>query len=65
MGPSRRVLLFFKRHGGRGDAPVVRAIWDFKHMLNQENQIQLEQIIAEHGWPKRSKVGKWGPRQPF
>ena len=40
------------------DSPIVMAIWDLKHLLNREDQIQLDEIIAQHGWPKFSEVGK-------
>jgi len=38
-------------------SPVVLALWDLKEKLNEENQQQLEQLIREKGWPKRSAVG--------
>lgn len=40
---------------GRG-SPVVWALWDLKEKLNEENVRRLEEIIAEHGWPKESEV---------
>jgi len=37
-------------------SPIISAIWELKHQLNQENVKRIEEIIAEHGWPKKSVV---------
>lgn len=37
-------------------SPVVKAIWDLKNKLNDENLNRIEEIIAENGWPKQSVV---------
>lgn len=36
---------------------VVRAIWKLKSMINEKNQMELEELIAKKGWPKKSEVG--------
>ncbi len=36
---------------------VVRALWDLKAMLSDQNQQELEKLIAKKGWPKKSAVG--------
>jgi hypothetical protein len=36
---------------------VVRALWEFKFMINEKNQKELEVLIAKKGWPKNSEVG--------
>lgn len=37
-------------------SPISWALWDLKHEINQKNVARLEEIIAEHGWPKISVV---------
>lgn len=44
---------------------VVLALWELKNKLNKENQQQLEKLIQEKGWPKRSIVGKHSARTAF
>lgn len=39
------------------NSTVVRALWTLKHIYNQENQKQLENLIKKKGWPKTSDVG--------
>ncbi len=46
-------------------SPVVRAIWELKHLINTENLARLEEIIAEHGWPKRTDVGNSAAQTVF
>jgi hypothetical protein len=36
---------------------VVMALWQLKHIYNEENQKELEKLIEEKGWPKISNVG--------
>lgn len=36
--------------------PVITALWQLKQQLNTQNEQRLEEIIGEHGWPKRSEV---------
>ena len=36
---------------------ALKAIWDLKKVLNNENQTRLREIVSEFGWPKRSEVG--------
>lgn len=36
---------------------LVSAIWELKELLNEHNLTQLEVIIEEYGWPKKSEVG--------
>lgn len=38
------------------NSPVVKALWDLKHKINDENLKRIEEIIAENGWPKESEV---------
>ncbi len=38
------------------NSPVTWALWDLKQELNSKNLQDLEEIIAEHGWPKSSIV---------
>lgn len=38
-------------------SPVIKALWDLKHILNEENLTRIKEIIDEHGWPKQSVVG--------
>ena len=47
------------------DSPLVKAIWDLKNILNTENQIELEEIISQYGWPKISEVGRLGAWAAF
>lgn len=44
-----------EKKAGRS-SPLVWALWDLKELLNKENEERLEEIIAEHGWPKQSEV---------
>lgn len=37
-------------------SPISKALWELKHIINQKNVNRLEEIIAEHGYPKRSVV---------
>lgn len=37
-------------------SPVIKALWELKHLINQKNVQRIEEIIAEHGWPKSSVV---------
>lgn len=37
-------------------SPVTRALWKLKEKINDENVKRLEEIIAEHGYPKESVV---------
>ena len=37
-------------------SPIIGALWELKHQLNKENVRRIEEIIAEHGWPKKSVV---------
>jgi len=37
-------------------SPVYQALWELKHIINAENQARLDEIIAQHGWPKSSEV---------
>ncbi len=39
------------------NSTVVFALWDAKHRLNEQNQQELEAMIAADGWPKISDVG--------
>ncbi|AQQ69532.1 hypothetical protein Mag101_11405 [Microbulbifer agarilyticus] len=39
------------------DSEELRALWQRQYKVDVENLAQLEKIIDEHGWPKRSKVG--------
>ncbi len=39
------------------EAYMRRALWNLKSRINDENLVRLEEIIAEHGWPKSSVVG--------
>lgn len=36
--------------------PLTTALWQLKEDINAENEQRLEEIIAEHGWPKMSEV---------
>lgn len=38
------------------NSPVSRAIWKLKHIYNEENQKDLEKLIEQKGWPKKSQV---------
>lgn len=33
------------------------AIWELKRIINEQNLLRLESLIAEYGWPKKSEVG--------
>ncbi len=46
-------------------SPIVKALWAIKEKLQQENQTQLQQILAEDGWPKHSEVGENATRAAF
>ena len=37
-------------------SPIISALWELKHQINKENVRRIEEIIAEHGWPKKSVV---------
>jgi hypothetical protein len=37
---------------------VVEALWDFKFMIQERNQEELEKLIDEKGWPKIKDVGE-------
>jgi hypothetical protein len=37
---------------------VVQAIWELKERINDENQKELEKLIEDKGWPKKSQVGE-------
>ncbi len=39
------------------EAKQVKDIWRKKEKLNQQNQRELEELLTEKGWPKRSDVG--------
>ena len=36
--------------------PLTTALWQLKKDINAQNEQRLEEIIAEHGWPKKSEV---------
>lgn len=36
--------------------PLTTALWQLKRDINAQNERRLEEIIAEHGWPKKSEV---------
>lgn len=41
-----------------GEESFIRnLVWDQKAQLNEQNLKELEQLIGEEGWPKRSEVG--------
>lgn len=40
------------------NSTVVIALWKLKAIYNDENQQELEKLIAEKGWPKISAVGE-------
>lgn len=44
-----------EKQGGR-HTPVIKALWHAKKMINEETLNRIEEIIAEHGWPKKSDV---------
>ncbi|MBP7705752.1 MAG: hypothetical protein KA243_00735 [Candidatus Aminicenantes bacterium] len=37
---------------------VVEALWPFKFMVQQRSQAELEELIAEKGWPRVAAVGR-------
>src|SRR5690606_37101388 len=39
------------------DAKEVKSIWKKKGKINEQNQQELEALLNEKGWPKRSEVG--------
>ncbi len=39
------------------NSSVQRALWEFKFMINKENQKELSDLIEKKGWPKISEVG--------
>ncbi len=43
------------KHGQ--NSPEMRALWKIQSEVDAKNIKRLEEIIAEHGWPKRSGVG--------
>ncbi|MBR9833060.1 hypothetical protein GYB57_13005 [bacterium] len=47
------------------DSPIIKALWELKHLINDENLDRLEEIIAENGWPKRSAVGSSAAQTVF
>ena len=38
-------------------SPIIRALWELKRQINDDNLKRIEEIIAEFGWPKQSAVG--------
>lgn len=44
-----------EKKAGR-ESPIIRALWELKKQLNAKNVERIEEIIAEHGWPKKSVV---------
>lgn len=38
-------------------SPIIRALWELKHQINDNNLKRIEEIITEHGWPKESIAG--------
>ena len=36
---------------------IAKHLWQLKKELNKQNLVQIEKIIAEQGYPKRSEVG--------
>jgi hypothetical protein len=40
------------------DSPVVNALRRLQRMLNEKNLKELEALLSEKGWPKRSEVGQ-------
>ncbi|MFA6150565.1 MAG: DUF6624 domain-containing protein [Chitinophagaceae bacterium] len=47
------------------NSSIVYALWDVKENYNQQNQLQLEALIAKKGWPKISQVGAEGGSAAF
>ena len=46
-------------------SPLKSIIWDWKLKINKENQQQLAYIIANHGWPEKTKAGIQGATAAF
>ncbi len=46
-----------ERKIGRNSS-VVYALWKMKEGINEQNQKELESLVAKKGWPKVSQVGK-------
>jgi len=44
-----------EKKSGR-NSPIVSAIWELKHLINQKNIKRIQEIIKENGWPKKSVV---------
>jgi hypothetical protein len=40
------------------NSPVVLALWDLKGKINETNQEELEKLIEQKGWPRKSQVGE-------
>lgn len=47
------------------NSSVVYALWDVKENYNEQNQKELESLIAKKGWPKISQVGQEGASAAF
>jgi len=52
------------KQNGTG-SPIIKALWELKHLINDENLDRIEEIIAEIGWPKRSAVGSSAAQTVF
>ncbi len=51
------------KHGH--DSKEVQDIWQKKKSINQKNQGELEQLLQDKGWPKRSEVGMLAANSAF
>jgi len=47
------------------DSPIIKALWELKHLINDENLKRIEKIIDEIGWPKQSEVGSSASQTAF
>lgn len=47
------------------NSTVVKALWDLKKRINDDNQKELEQMVEAKGWPKKSQVGEYAATAAF
>lgn len=52
-----------EKHGH--DSEEVQSLWKKQAAIDKENMARLEEIVAAHGWPGKSKVGEKGALAAF
>lgn len=55
---SGRTLLQEAAHEHGVNSPQVRALWEEQSQVDAKNMARLKEIVARHGWPGPSLVGR-------